>query len=206
MHCFPKWKLNDVKVKFNSPALDGRLKEHQAIWCNQIKNTLWEYVFLHIWSHFFINVEQPSYEADLFYRDLMSMKLIFLDKMEDVTFNTEVKSGPPHLEAYEHWFALNGMVRFSYLNKKGLTWGSPYEYLNTAVGDRAALEAAGVKGKTKWELVGDKGWKQEAKKRIAEVCGEPKIKKAKKDEEAPKPDEPFSAYEKVGGKWKKFMI
>ena len=118
--CFPEWKLHNVKVKFNSLALHTHLKKHKAIWCNQIKNTLWEYVFLHIWSHFFINIEQPTPEADLFYSELMSMKLIFLDKMEHVTFNTEVKTCSPHLEAYEHWFALNGMVRLSYLNHMGL--------------------------------------------------------------------------------------
>ena len=47
-NCFPEWRLNDVKVKFNSPALAARLEEHQAIWMNRIKNTLWEYVFIHI--------------------------------------------------------------------------------------------------------------------------------------------------------------
>ena len=65
----------------------------------------------------------------------------------------------------------------------GLTWHSPYEYLNTPVGDCAVLEAAGVKGTVKWKLTGDKGWKQEAKKHIAEACREPKMKKARKDDE-----------------------
>ena len=142
----------------------------------------------------------------------MSMKLIFLDKMEKVSFDAEVKDGPPHLEAFEHWFALNGMVRFSYLKDKGLTWKNHLEYLKNPIGDQAVLEAAGVKGTTKWVLVGDKGWKQEAKKHIAEICGEPKLKKPKKEEEEeeeeepPKPKEPFSAYEKVGRKWKKFTV
>ena len=204
-NCFLEWRLNDVKVKFNSPALAARLEDNQVVWMDRIKNTLWEYVFIHIWSHFFINVEQPTPEVNLFYQDLMVMKMIFLDKMEKVTFDAEVKDGPPHLEAFEHWFALNGMVRLMYLKEKGLTWKNHLDYLKNPMGDRAALEAAGIKGITKWVLVGEKGWKQEAKKRIAEVCGEPKLKKQCKEndnddeeEEIPKPKEPFSAYEKVG--------
>ena len=134
-NCFPEWRLNDVKVKFNSPALHTCLKDHQAVWLDCIKNTLWEFVFIHIWSHFFINVEQPTPGANLFYRDLMSMKLIFLDKMEKVTFDAEVKDRPPHLEAFEHWFALNGMVRLSYLKEKGLTRKSHFEYLKNPTGN-----------------------------------------------------------------------
>ena len=145
-----------------------------------------------------------------FYRDLMSMKYIFLDKMEEVKFDAKVKDGPPHLEAFEHWFALNGIVCLTYLKEKGLTWKSHLDYLKNPVGDQAALEAAGVKGTTKWELVGDKGWKNEVKKHIAEMCGEPKLKKQRKEneeeDEPPKPEEPFSAYEKVGRKWKKFTV
>ena len=69
------------------------------------------------------------------------------------------------------------MVRLSYLKEKGLTWKSHLDYMKIPIGDHAALEAAGIKGTTKWELVGDKGWKQEAKKHIAEMCGELKMKK-----------------------------
>ena len=208
-NCFPEWWLNDVKVKFNSPALHTRLKDHQAVWMDHIKNTLWEFVFIHIWSHFFLNVEQPTPQANLFYQDLMVMKMIFLDKMEKVTFDAEVKDGPPHLEAFEHWFALNGMVRLTYLKEKGLTWKSHFEYLKNPMGDRPVLEAAGVKGTTKWVLVGEKGWKQEAKKHIAEICGEPKLKKVKKEEDDDDDDEeeePPKPNEKVGRKWKKFTI
>ena len=73
------------------------------------------------------------------------MKLLFLDKMEHVTFNSGTKMEIPHLEPFEYWFAQNGMIRLSYLGKMGLTWPGVYEYLNTNIGDRAALEAAGVK-------------------------------------------------------------
>ena len=46
------------------------------------------------------------------------------------------------------------------------------------------------------------------KKHITEMCGEPKLKKQWKEEEdePPKPEEPFSAYEKVGRKWIKFTV
>ena len=67
---FLEWQLHNVKVKFNLPALAARLEDHYVIWCNRIKNTLWEYVFIHIWSHFFLNVEQQTHEADLFLQGL----------------------------------------------------------------------------------------------------------------------------------------
>ena len=108
------------------------------------------------------------------------MKILFLDKMEWISFKAGTKMEVAHLEPFEYWFVLNGMVRFTYLNHMGLTWTGAYKYLNTNMGDRAALEAAGVQGKVKWQLTGDKGWQKEAKKYIAETCSEPKLKKAKK--------------------------
>ena len=94
-----------------------------------------------------------------------------------------------------------------YLEHMGLMWVGAYKYLNMNVGDHAALEAAGVKGKVNWRLTGDKGWQKEVKKHIAEMCDEPKLKKQwKEKEELPEPDEPFITYEKVGRKWKKFTV
>ena len=210
--CFPEWKLYRSEVKFNSPELEERLCDHHAMWCNHIKNTLWEFVFIHIWSFFFINVGQPNKVADIYYNDLMAMKLLFLDKMQRVIFNSGTKMEIPHLEPFEYWFAQNGMIRLSYLGKMGLTWPGAYEYLNTNIGDRAALEAAGVKGTVKWKLVGDRGWVKETRRYINETCGEPQTKKTRKDKEEeeeeklPKPSEPICAYEKVNGKWKKFTV
>ena len=211
-NCFPKWKLCSMEVSFNPVKLDQELDECKVIWCNCIKNTLWEFVFLHVWSYFYLNVQQPDPEADLFYSELMAMKFLFMDKMEQVTFKAGTKVKVAHLEPYEYWFVLNGMVCFTYLNHMGLTWTGAYEYLNMNIGDRAALEAVGVKGKVNWKLTGDKGWQKEAKKYIAETCIKPKIKKQQKekeeeeDEELPEPEEPFIAYEKVGRKWKKFTV
>ena len=85
----------------------------------------------------------------------------------------------------------------------GLTWTGAYEYLNMNIDDHTALEAAGVQGKVNCKLTGNKGWQKEAKKYIAETCGEPKMKKQQKEkeeddkEELPEPEEPFIAYEKV---------
>ena len=70
--------------------------------------------------------------------------------MERVSFVAGTKKEVEHLEPFEYWFAVNGMIRLTYLNHIGLTWHGAYEYLNTNIGDRAALEAAGVKGKVKW--------------------------------------------------------
>ena len=132
---FPEWKLYTTEVAFNPTGLDHELDECKFIWCNHIKNTLWEFMFIHVWSYFFLNVQQPNPEAELHYSELMSMKYIFLDKMEDDRFNTEIKGSPPHLEAYEHWFALNRIVRLSYLKEKGLTWKSHFNYLKNPTGD-----------------------------------------------------------------------
>ena len=213
---FPEWDIHTTEVAFNPVGLDRELEEHKFIWCNRIKNTLWEFVFLHVWSFFFLNIQQPNPEAELHYSELMAMKFLFLDKMERVSFVAGTKMEVEHLEPFEYWFPVNGMIRFTYLNHMGLTWLGAYEYLNTNIGDRAALEAAGVKGKVKWQLTGDKGWQKEAKKYIAETCGEPKHKKQRKenekeeeeekDKELPEPDEPFVTYEKVGRKWKKFTV
>ena len=215
MMCFPKWKLCSMEVAFNPVGLDRELEEHKFVWCNHIKNTLWEFVFLHVWSFFFLNVQQPDPEGELHYSELMAMKFLFLNKMECVTFKAGTKMEVDHLELFEHWFTLNGMIHFMYLDHMGLTWVGAYKYLNMNIGNHAVLEAAGVKGKVNWRLTGDKGWQKEVKKYIAEMCGEPKMKKQQKknkeeekekkkeDEELPEPDEPFITYEKVGRKWKK---
>ena len=78
-------------------------------------------------------------------------------------FQSRYKGRSAHLEPFEYWFTLNRMVRFMYLNHMGLTWHGAYEYLNTNIGDQAALEAAGVQGKINWQLTGDKGWQKEVK-------------------------------------------
>ena len=158
--------------------------------------------------------ERPAADpkAELHYSELMAMKFLFLDKMERITFKAGTKAEVAHLEPFEYWFPLNGMVRFTYLKHMGLTWRGVYEYLNTSIGDRAALETAGVQGKINWQLTGDKGWQKEAKKYIAETCGEPKMKRQRKekeeenDEEPPEAEEPLIAYKKVGRKWKKFTV
>ena len=72
-NCFPEWKLYSMEVSFNPTGLDRELEECKFIWCNHIKNTLWEFVFLHVWSFFFLNVQQPDPEAELHYSELMSI-------------------------------------------------------------------------------------------------------------------------------------
>ena len=59
-NCFPEWNLRSTEVSFNPIGLDCELDECKALWCNRIKNTLWEFVFLHIWSFFFLNVQQQT--------------------------------------------------------------------------------------------------------------------------------------------------
>lgn len=126
----------------------------------------------------------------------MVIKLLFLNNIENVSFNSSTKMDISHLELFEYWFALNGMVCLTYLGKMGLTWHSPYKYLNTTMGDCAALEAAGVQGKVKWQLVRDKGWQKEDSVILMKHMVNQKQRGKKDEEEPPKPKEPFSAYER----------
>ena len=86
-----------------------------------------------------------------------------------------------------------------YLNHMGLTWHGAYEYLNTNIGDQAALEAAGVQGKINWQLTGDKGWQKEVKSSSLKPVESPRWKRQWKekedeeenDEEPPEAEEPL---------------
>ena len=94
--CFPEWKLHSTEVAFNPTGLDRELDDFKFVWCNHIKNMLWEFVFLHIWLYFFLNMQQPDPKAELHYNELMSMKFLFLDKMERVSFKAGTKMEVAH--------------------------------------------------------------------------------------------------------------
>ena len=52
------FKPEEIHVGFNEPNLDKAPKGMNVVEMHQIQNTLYKFVFIHIWTHFFINAWQ----------------------------------------------------------------------------------------------------------------------------------------------------
>ena len=86
--CIPDFKPYNIRVKFNSPTLAKEVKDFISEPIKRVKNTLWEFVFIHVWSHFIMNVPQEKGDTEDMNKQLMAQKYCFLDKFEDVKFES----------------------------------------------------------------------------------------------------------------------
>ena len=67
----------DIYVGFNDINLDEKTKFCEIHEIEQIKNTLYEDIFIHIWSHFFLHTLQTSQIGKYFCSLALGMKLLF---------------------------------------------------------------------------------------------------------------------------------
>ena len=82
-----EFKPEEIRVRFNEPNLNKALSGMNVIEMHQIQNTLYEFVFMHIWTHFFVDVWQCTPDRVHTNNLVLGMKYCYFDKFETISFS-----------------------------------------------------------------------------------------------------------------------
>ena len=136
----------EVQVSFNDRNLYKKLEGYTCLKFERVKNTLYEQLMLHVWSHFFLDTPQANEESREIMEKVQYMKFAFWDHFAKVEFTSDINMSVPNLKPFEYWIVNNCTVRLSHLRDMGLTWVNTGKYLDNLETDISAFEAAGVIG------------------------------------------------------------
>ena len=120
-----EFKPEEICVGFNEPNLDKALKDMNVIEMRQVQNTLYEFVFMHIWTHFFIDTWQCTPNQVHTNNLVLGMKHCFLDKFKRISFSIGCTNlCQQNLYNFEYWIVNSATVRLEHLGKLNLKWKS----------------------------------------------------------------------------------
>lgn len=169
----------EITVGFNQLGLHMTLELSKIEEIDRIKNTLYEDIFIHIWTHFFMDVLQTSQEAKYISNLALGMKHLFFDKFCKITFLRGANKVKQNLYDYEYWTAWNSTIRMERLEDFMLTFGKPFGYYHASLSEVSALEAAGVKGLAPRRQPTDEEWHRAIQETVDIMEGQKPLKKIK---------------------------
>ena len=140
-----EFKPEEIRVGFNEPNLGTALSGMNVIEMCQIQNTLYEFIFMHIWMHFFVDAWQYTPDQVHMNNLVLRMKHCFLDKFKRISFLIgQANLCQQNLYNFEYWIVNNAMVCLEHLGKLNLQWKSAKSVTFKALCDVSTYEAAGV--------------------------------------------------------------
>ena len=154
-----EFKPEEIRVGFNEPNLNKALKDMNIIEMQQIQNTLYEFVFMHIWTHFFVDAWQCTPDHVHTNNLVLGMKYCFFDKFERISFSIgQANLCQQNLYNFKYWIVNNATVRLEHLGKLNLKWKSEKSVTFKALCDVSAYEAAGVEMRLKRKQMTQEEW------------------------------------------------
>ena len=154
-----EFKPEEIRVGFNEPNLNKALKDMNVIEMRQIQNTLYEYILMHIWTHFFVDTWQCTPDRVHTNNLVLGMKYCYFDKFEMISFSIgRANLSQQNLFNFEYWIVNNATVRLEHLGKLNLKWKSAKSVTFKALCDVSAYEAAGIKTRLKRKQMTQEEW------------------------------------------------
>ena len=154
-----EFKPEEICVGFNEPNLDKALKDMNIIKMRQIQNTLYEFVFMHIWTHFFVDTWQCTPDCVHTNNLVLGMKYCYFDKFKTISFSIgHMNMSQQNLYNFEYWIVNNATVCLEHLGKLNLKWKSTKSVTFKALCDVFTYEAAGVETRLKRKQMTQEEW------------------------------------------------
>lgn len=169
----------DIYVGFNDVNLNRKTQLCEIHEIEQIKNTLYEDIFIHIWTHFFLHTLQTSQTGKYFCNIALGMKMLFFDKFCRIHFIKCCNQVKQNLLHYEYWIVRNATIHLMRLEDFELKFNSMKKYCNATTTEVSTLEAAGVKGLLRRAQPTEAEWEKAMMDTIDIMEGQKPLKKIK---------------------------
>ena len=135
-------------------------------------------VFIHIWTHFFVDVWQCTPDQTYTNNLILGMKHCYLDKFETISFSIgRANYCQQNLFNFEYWIVNNAVVRLEHFANLKLKCKSEKSVTYKALCDVSAYEAAGVETRLKKKQLTEEEWHTEMEKTCLKMIKEQKEKK-----------------------------